>query len=515
MITKNKYINLIISIVCGSLFLAVFILHTVLNFTGFYDVRELIILPYVFLVLMLFFIAFAFVNFVQYLNVVSVEKSLDIQNSHSFGKSGNFFNRTLFEMIITNMRKKRRFRKSQQSLIVFSGIPHSVSMNGTRKNAVVEFHSAVVEFLNSYFVQNKIEKTHISCFDNGVFMIYCFGDNRMETIHLVNVINDKLFQLVQEKNIHLLITPYFGIDEIKNGEILNEAIENALLARRVSEKNFEIFNFYKDGFREVATSDDAKMIIDGLTNHEFVVYYQPKFDIARHCFISSEALIRWNSPSRGIVMPGQFVPIANAAGLNHELDLYVFERVCEDLNENKKKGRRVLPVSLNFSLYEFYSESFLNLLVETMKKYNVDPRLIQIEILESTSQANPFLSIAIIKKLKALGMRVLMDDFGTGYSNLNNLLKIPFDAIKIDKSYVDNIVFDEKAREICQCMVSLGRINGLEVIAEGVSTQEQVDLLYKMGCDTIQGYFYSEPLSKTDFDKFLVDNKFEKEERVR
>lgn len=108
-----------------------------------------------------------------------------------------------------------------------------------------------------------------------------------------------------------------------------------------------------------------------------------------------------------------------------------------------------------------------------------------------------------------------MDDFGIGYSNLGNLNKIPFDAIKIDRSYIEDIVIDKKSKEIVQCLIDLGRINSLEVIAEGVDNQEQVDLLTKMGCDTIQGFYYSSALSKSDYDKFLLDNKFEYREDRR
>lgn len=123
------------------------------------------------------------------------------------------------------------------------------------------------------------------------------------------------------------------------------------------------------------------------------------------------------------------------------------------------------------------------------------------------------MSVSIIKKLREIGVKVLMDDFGMGYSNIGNLFKIPFDTIKIDRSYVQNIVTDKKARQICQCMVDLGKINNLEVIAEGVDDEKQVEVLRNMGCDTIQGFYYSKPLERSAYEKFLVDNPFEKEER--
>ena len=152
--------------------------------------------------------------------------------------------------------------------------------------------------------------------------------------------------------------------------------------------------------------------------------------------------------------------------------------------------------------------------MEILKEYNIPTHLIEIEITEATSQANSFLSISIIKKLKERGIRVLMDDFGVGFSNVGNLRKIPFDAIKIDKSFIDDIVSDVKSREIVRFLINLCRVNELEVIAEGVDNKEQLEILRKNKCDTIQGFYYSQPLSKPNFEKFLASNPFEKKEDV-
>ena len=175
----------------------------------------------------------------------------------------------------------------------------------------------------------------------------------------------------------------------------------------------------------------------------------------------------------------------------------------------------MLPVSVNFSLYEFYSANFLDTIVKIMEEYDIPTHLIEIEITEATSQANQFLSISIIKKLKDRGIRVLMDDFGIGFSNIGNLKKIPFDAIKIDKSFIDDLVTDIKAQEIVKLLIGLSKVNGMEVIAEGVDNKEQVDILRKIKCDTIQGFYYSRALSSKDYEKFLADNPFEKKEAVK
>ena len=153
-----------------------------------------------------------------------------------------------------------------------------------------------------------------------------------------------------------------------------------------------------------------------IENNEFVVYYQPKYNLTLKKFISSEALVRWENPKRGLLSPSQFVPQAEQMGLIHKIDMYIFERVCKDLQDFKRKGRRLLPVSVNFSLYEFYNHGFIDDLVSLMNKYNIPPTLIEIEITEQTTNANNFIATSILKRIKDLGIRILMDDFGVSYS---------------------------------------------------------------------------------------------------
>ena len=158
----------------------------------------------------------------------------------------------------------------------------------------------------------------------------------------------------------------------------------------------------------------------------------------------------------------------------------------------------------------FYNHGFIDDLVNIMEKYNVPPTLIEIEITEQTTNANNFIANSILKRIKELGIRILMDDFGIGYSNIMNIRKSPIDVIKIDKSFIDDIVIDAKTRSIVQFLIQLCKVNGMESIAEGVNDAKQVAILRKLQCDTIQGYYYSKPLNRNDFEKLLLQNDFEK-----
>lgn len=500
-------------IITGVLFLLDIATYVTLLSLGIFD-KLFILVQIACVISLIVLILLCFLCFINFFRNRITSKILRSSNVYSLGMESEYYNRMVFENVVENIRKRKAMKDVKQSLIIFSAVSQNYIGENHKQYSTVNMNGKVIQFLEEYFFKNKTQDRHIYCFDQNNFMIYCIDDSRADIINMVNNINDELYKIVEKNEIHLLVTPYFGIDEFKPKETLIEVIENATIARDVSKNNFETLNFYREGLEQKSTRAETESLIKAIENNEFVIYYQPKFDVVRGRFISSEALIRWNHPELGLLTPDSFVPIAMSSGLTHELDVYVLRKVCEDLRDTKKRGRRLLPVSLNFSLYEFYNPNFLDYFIKIIKEYNVDYRLIQIEILETTSQANPFISVSIIKKLKELGIRVLMDDFGIGYSNLGNLNKIPFDAIKIDKSYIEDIVTDKKSKEIVQCLIDLGRINSLEVIAEGVDSQEQVDILTQMGCDTIQGFYYSCALSKSDYDKFLLTNKFEyKEER--
>jgi EAL domain-containing protein (putative c-di-GMP-specific phosphodiesterase class I) len=310
----------------------------------------------------------------------------------------------------------------------------------------------------------------------------------------------------------VFVHPFIGVTEVDPNESLLVNLDNAILARNISENNFESITFYSPSFRKSATLTEIDEIKQALLNQEFVVYYQPKFHLASHRFISSEALVRWDSKQYGLLSPAKFLEKAELGGLIHELDMYVFRRVCQNLAEARVKNKRILPVSINFSLYEFYDPSFVDDILGIIKEFKLNPSFVEIEITESTSQVNPFMAISLLKKLKECGFRILMDDFGLAYSNLGNLNKMPFDTIKIDKSFVDGIVPDFKTREIVRFLISLCKVSGMEVIAEGVDQAEQVNILRKIKCDTIQGFYYSKPLPIKEYEEFLQENPFEKAE---
>ena len=503
---------LVLVIVIGFIFSMLLIFLVPVNFGNLFQGDE--VMDIIFIGLPILFAIIFVITLTYFINQRALMKTITLENQNVLGRKSTFNNMYAFQKAVY---RASRFRaKQHQHIVAFSFSNLVVSQNVNRNEEIFGVNGFVVDYLEKDLAKElKINpRDLIFGFTRGAFLIYSFKQNEQIMNLICETLSKAIYEYANANCRHVSVQPFFGIEVVHGEETLVEHIENALIAREYSERNFEGITFYQSNFRKTVTSNDIDELHEALEKNEFIVYYQPKYDLLNKRFVSSEALIRWNSEKSGLLSPAKFLGKAEAISLSHESVTFVLRKVCEDLNDLRRRGKRLLPVSVNLSLYEFYSASFLDMIVAIMEEYNIPSDLIEIEITEATSQANQFLSISIIKKLKERGMRVLMDDFGVGFSNVGNLKKIPFDAVKIDKSFIDDIATDTKAREIVKFLIGLCKINGMEVIAEGVDNKDQVEILKKNKCDTIQGFYYSKALSKQDFEKFLADNPFEKKEAV-
>ena len=451
-----------------------------------------------------------------FISHLSQLKTLQMENEYALGTRSAFNNLYIFQKRLEFLTSLHKKRKHSEHIIAFSFSTLIVSQNVNRNQEIYVLNNHIASFLDS--LHEKVggrKRDYVYAFSRGAFLICAFRQNGQTISRICEIISKEIYEFAETNCRHIWVQPFFGITVVEGVEEITHQIDNALLARDFSERNFETVTYYQPNFRKSVAQSDIEEMTEALEKKEFVIFYQPKFDLNNRRFISSEALIRWNSKKYGLLAPSKFINKAEDVGLIHDLDVYVLRQVCEDLNDMIRRGRRVLPVSVNFSLYEFYSENFLDTIMGILEEFKIPTSLIEIEITEATSQTNQFLSISIIKKLKDKGIRVLMDDFGIGFSNVGNLKKIPFDVVKIDKSFIDDIVTNTKSREIVKFLIGLCKVNGMEVVAEGVDSKEQVEILKKIKCDTIQGFYYSQALNKKDFEKFLLDNPFEKKEAAK
>lgn len=232
-----------------------------------------------------------------------------------------------------------------------------------------------------------------------------------------------------------------------------------------------------------------------LANDEFFFYLQPKCNNVTRAIVGMEALARWNHPTRGVVPPGEFIPMLEDTGLIARLDCYLWEQVCKMLNRWQSSGRNLVPISINVSIADIEAMDVPQVLAGLMEKYGLEPKLLPVEITESMLAENRSLMDEAIHSLHAKGFAVLMDDFGSGYSSLNTLKNVDIDLIKLDIKFLDiNADNREKGVHILESIIELARKLRLPIVAEGVETQEQVTLLQSLDCLYSQGYYFFKPM---------------------
>lgn len=226
---------------------------------------------------------------------------------------------------------------------------------------------------------------------------------------------------------------------------------------------------------------------------ELSIHFQPQIDLQSKRSNSFEALIRWHNRKFGFVSPGQFIPLAESSGLIIEIGDWVLEKVGEYMKEWREKGYRPVRIAVNISPKQFRQADFVSKIEQLIKRYGLDPALLELEITES-SMTNVEETTLALQKLKKIGVYVSVDDFGTGYSSLSYLKTYPIDIIKIDQSFIADIEKDKKNEAIIEAIISLSHSLGLEVIAEGVEREDQEKFLSSLQCKKVQGYLYDKPL---------------------
>ena len=237
---------------------------------------------------------------------------------------------------------------------------------------------------------------------------------------------------------------------------------------------------------------------------EFVVYLQPKFDIKSEKIKGAEALVRWNYKNKEFLPPYRFIPFFEKDGAIAQVDDIVLKKVCAALAKWKEEGKPLYPISVNLSRSRMYDEDLIDNLVSVVDSYGVDHELIDFELTESATYDDMDKMLSVLKELRGKGFKISMDDFGTGYSSLSLLTKMPINTLKIDKSFVDTIAAAGEREEdiiVLRLIITLAKELGFVCLAEGAESKNQVDRLRELGCEIIQGYYYSKPIPIEEYDK--------------
>lgn len=242
-----------------------------------------------------------------------------------------------------------------------------------------------------------------------------------------------------------------------------------------------------------------------LARDEFLLHYQPQVDINTGEIVGMEALIRWQHPQLGLVPPNQFIPLAEETGLICPIGEWVLRTACTQHQTWRSDGLSPMRIAVNLSARQFQQPSLVQTIVQILQETKIEPCYLELEITESIAMQDVNFSIAVLQELRQMGIQIAMDDFGTGYSSLSSIKHFPLQVIKIDQSFVRELIIDPSDAAIAKAVVALGQGLNLRVLAEGVETLEQLKFLQSIGCDTAQGYLFSKPLPPEAANKLLLD----------
>lgn len=318
-------------------------------------------------------------------------------------------------------------------------------------------------------------------------------------------ISKQLAEMTDENGNSYGISLYFGVYIIEDGDEsdVSSMLEHANLARKkISPSHLVSMGIYdvKDSERLGRDKALEMKMHKALERGDFVPFLQPKYELKEESVAGAEALVRWLDPEEGMIYPDEFIPLFENNGFIVELDLYMFEEVCKLIERWHREGREIVPVSVNLSRSHFEIPNFFDFYEYVLKKYDIPPKTIEIELTESLFYNDFELLSDLVNRIHKAGLSCSIDDFGSGYSSLNMLKDVRVDALKLDRVFFESGENDERGKDVIQSVIQLAQALDLHTISEGVEEREQVEFLKKVKCDLIQGYVFAKPMPVLEFE---------------
>ena len=327
------------------------------------------------------------------------------------------------------------------------------------------------------------------------------GDHRDNYDAFIAELQELLRSTPNGDRIRFKIGVYYRLDtHLEPSILINRAIHSIEPIRNDS---INLIHAYDNALHDKIVYQEK--LVQGfdhsLESGQFIAFYQPKYRIDgdKPVLAGAEALVRWRHPEYGMISPGEFIPLFEHNALISRLDRAIYAQAAMMIAEVKKTAGIDVPISVNVSRLEIFDPSFTPYLLDIVKKNNIDPSLLHLEITETAFTESTKELVAIVTNLRELGFSIEVDDFGSGYSSLNMIADLPFDILKIDMGFVRNMLRGEKNLNLVHTVIDIAKMMQVQVIAEGVENKEQYDYLKSFGCNYIQGYYFSKPLPKDDF----------------
>ncbi len=351
---------------------------------------------------------------------------------------------------------------------------------------------------------------------NGGLVGYLGGDNYGVFMRCDDVLIEELCQgvsaEVEKYNTTVCFRPAFGLYRIEDNSVpAGTMYDRATIAMAHAVGNYQVRLCEYNRDMEEKVEEEIKLLSEvqeGLQKDEFVFYVQPQCDIATGKIVGGESLVRWKHGTKGMIPPGKFIPVLENNGFIADLDRYIWDKVCKWLRSWIDRGNQPVPISVNISRIDIFSMDVPAYLQSLMKKYELPPRLLKVEVTESAYAESNDKIIRTVKQLRDAEFLVMMDDFGSGYSSLNMLKSVSVDVLKLDMRFLDISEHEEeKGIGILESVVNMARQMRMPIVVEGVETRKQEDFLLKMGCRYTQGYYYYKPMPVEDFETLISDEK--------
>lgn len=316
----------------------------------------------------------------------------------------------------------------------------------------------------------------------------------------------------QIENHELRVTPSLGISVFpqdgRDFESLLKHSDTAMYRAKESGRNGYQFFASEMNVAAIERLTLENSLRQGIERGEFVLHYQPQIDLASGRIVGAEALVRWRHPQLGLVPPGKFIPVAEVSGLIVMIGEWVLAEACRQNRAWQQAGLPAISVAVNISAVQFRSGRIEDNVAAVLADTGLVPELLELELTEGIVMAGAEATVETLQRISNMGVKLAIDDFGTGYSSLSYLKRFPIDRLKIDQSFVRDIVTDTDDWAISSAIISMGHSLRLKVIAEGVEHVEQLEMLRRQGCDEVQGYYFSVPLPADDFAALLRQQRF-------
>lgn len=403
--------------------------------------------------------------------------------------------------VLKNISKINRFKRNVNNLLLSSSKEIGFIQFDIRKFKIVndlygeKFGDEILDFIISQLRDICHPEQFFINLRSDVFMVVTEYEKEEELVEFIQRLDERIRVF---KNVKIQMC--YGVYTVEDRKMeLRQMEDRAAMARKASKNNIlSNILFYREQFKELLYN--RKFIEENMqaaiTERQFMMYLQPKYSIAKNEIIGAEALVRWYHPERGMIFPNQFISVIEENGFIKKVDYYIWAEACRFIKRCQDEGIMFCPVSVNVSRVHLRENECIQVLSDLIEEYEITRKLLELEITETADDQQ---ISAKALQLKEEGYTLLMDDFGSGYSSLNILLETPFDVIKLDKKFMENMMVSDKGRLILEHVVSMANKLELELLAEGVETKEQIDLLQRIGCDHVQGYYYAKPMPEEEF----------------